>query len=164
MHSISPCNSKHSAFKKQPNFSSLPTHNDFRRGRSSNQFTSQYVTLQHQCRIVNEGPKANRNGFEQRTVLNTARILCYNSWEVDETTLFHNELPQFGEMTHLHAQDVMKSPGADVNGLQTRIVLQTQLCHILFTSTVRAAIQMGDGGRQRGLVEGLRIVEAVHIA
>ena len=43
-----------------------------------------------------------------------------------------------------------------MNGLQTMIVLQTQLLHILFTSTVRAAIQMRERRRH---TERLRVGE-----
>ena len=74
-----------------------------------------------------------------------------------EAVILHNELLQFRQMTHLHAQNVREGIGTDVNGLQRRIVLQTQLCHILFLPTMRAAVQMSDGGGQGGLVEGLRI-------
>ena len=81
-----------------------------------------------------------------------------------EAVILHNELLQFRETTHLHAQDVREGIGTDVNGLQTRIVLQAQLCHILFTSTMRAAIQMSDGGGQGGLIEGLRVGETIHTA
>ena len=74
-----------------------------------------------------------------------------------EAVILHNELLQFRETTHLHAQDVREGIGTDVNGLQTRIVLQTQLLHVLFLPTMRAAVQMSDGGGQGGLIEGLRI-------
>ena len=78
---------------------------------------------------------------------------------MNKAVILHNELFQFREMTHLHAQDVREGIGADVNGLQRGIILQTQLCHFLFTSTMSTTIQMSDGGRQGGLIEGMRIVE-----
>ena len=79
-----------------------------------------------------------------------------------EAVILHNELLQFRQMTHLHAQNVREGIGTDVNGLQTRIVLQTQLLHVLFLPTMRAAVQMSDGGGQGGLIEGLRIGETIH--
>ena len=81
---------------------------------------------------------------------------------MQEAVILHNELLQFREMTHLHAQNVRERIGADVNGLQTRIVLQTQLLHILLLPTVRTAIQMcesGGQGRERlGIREAVRII------
>ena len=76
-----------------------------------------------------------------------------------EAVILHNELLQFGEMTHLHTQDMREGIGADMNGLQRRIILQTQLCHILFTSTMRAAIQMRESG---GYTEWLWVGEGEH--
>ena len=69
-----------------------------------------------------------------------------NSDKMHEAVILHNELFQFREMTHLHVQDVREGIGADVNGLQTRIVLQTQFLHVIFLSTMRAAIQTRDSG------------------
>ena len=79
---------------------------------------------------------------------------------MQEAVILHNELLQFRETTHLHAQNVREGIGTDVNGLQRRIVLQTQLLHILITSTMRTAIQMRE---RRGHAERLRVGEAVHI-
>ena len=158
VHSISPCNSKRSALKKQPQSLSLPTHNDFRRGKSNHQFTTQFIT-QLQQRIVQERSQSDRNGLEKRTVLQTTHILGnYRDW-MHEAVIRHNELLQFGEMTHLHTQDMREGIGADMNGLQRRIILQTQLCHILFTSTMRAAIQMRESG---GYTEWLWVGEGEH--
>ena len=81
---------------------------------------------------------------------------------MNKAVILHNELFQFREMTHLHAQDVREGIGTNVDGLQTRILLQTQLCHVLFTSTMSTTIQMSDGGGQGGLIEGLRIGETIH--
>ena len=80
-----------------------------------------------------------------------------------EAVILHNELLQSREMIHLHAQNVREGIGADVNGLETRILLQTQLCHFLFASTVRAAIHTRDGGGQGRLNEGLRVGKTEHI-
>ena len=74
-----------------------------------------------------------------------------------EAVILHNELFQFREMTHFHTQNVREGIGTDANGLQTRIVLQAQLLHVLFLPTMRAAVQMSDGGRQGGWIEGLRV-------
>ena len=74
-----------------------------------------------------------------------------------KAVILHNELSQLREMAYLHAQDERERIGTDMNGLQRRIVLQTQLCHILFTSTMSTTIQMSDGGGQGGLIEVLRI-------
>ena len=65
---------------------------------------------------------------------------------MQEAVILHNELLQLREMTHLHTQDMREGIGADVNGLQRRIVLQAQLCHVLFISTMSTTIQMSDGG------------------
>ena len=133
---ISPRNSKHSAFKKQPQSVSPPTHSDFRRGSSSHYFTFQLITPQRQQRILMERPHADRNGLKERAVLHTTRILGNNGFWMHEAVILHNELFQFREMTHLHDQDVREGIGTNVDGLQRWIVLQTQLLHVHFASTL----------------------------
>ena len=81
---------------------------------------------------------------------------------MQEAVILHDELLQLWKMTHLHNQDVRKGIGTDVDGLQTRIVLQTQYYLALFTSTMSTTIQMSDCGGQGGWIEGLRIGEAIH--
>ena len=124
--------------------------------------SAHFTTFQRQQRIVEEWRSTNRNKFKKRTVLDTTCILGNNGCGMHKAVILHNELHQFREMTYLHTQNVREGIGTNVNGLQTRIVLQTQLCHILFTSTMWAAIQMSDGGGQGRLNEGLRIGEAIH--
>ena len=69
-----------------------------------------------------------------------------NSDKMHEAVILHNELFQFREMTRLHVQNVREGIGADVNGLQRGIVLQAQLLHVIFLSTMRTTIQVGDSG------------------
>ena len=65
---------------------------------------------------------------------------------MQEAVILHNELFQFRETTHLYTQNVREGIGTDVNGLERRILLQTQLCHVHFLSTMSTTIQMRDGG------------------